>query len=258
MTHPRAVNGPGPTSQQPAPLLSARDLDFCYGRMQVLFGVSIDVWPGEAVALLGTNGDGKSTLLRTIAGLEAPSGGRVTFDGRDVTGVPAERMVSRGLVLIPGGKAVFPDMTVHENLLMLGLTVRKKRSLVRQRRELVLETFPRLGERLSQLAGDLSGGEQQQLALAKALMLDPKVLCIDELSLGLAPVVVSELMEIVSTIHGRGVALVVVEQSLNIAAELCPRAVFMEKGQVRFEGRTAELLERDDIARAVFLGETAG
>ena len=241
---------------QPAPVLSACDLEFCYGRVQVLFGVSIDVAPGEALALLGTNGAGKSTFLRTIAGLDAPSAGRVTFDGHDVTGMPAERMVSRGLVLIPGGKAVFPDMSVQENLLMLGLTVRKNRSLVRERRGVVLETFPRLGDRLSQLAGSLSGGEQQQLALAKALMLDPKVLCIDELSLGLAPVVVAELMEIVSTIHRRGVALVVVEQSLNIAAELCPRAVFMEKGQVRFEGRTAELLERDDIARAVFLGES--
>jgi ABC-type branched-subunit amino acid transport system ATPase component len=254
----RAAVGADPTSQRPAPLLSARDLDFCYGRMQVLFGVSIDVWPGEALALLGTNGAGKSTLLRAIAGLDAPAGGRVSFEGQDVTGVPAERMVTRGLVLIPGGRAVFPDMTVQENLQMLALTVRKNRAWVRERRALVLETFPRLGQRLSQQACNLSGGEQQQLALAKALMLDPKVLCIDELSLGLAPVIVAELMEIVSSIHQRGIALVVVEQSLNIAAELCGRAVFMEKGQVRFEGRTAELLERDDIARAFFLGETAG
>jgi ABC-type branched-subunit amino acid transport system ATPase component len=258
MSRPAAAEGGQPASHRPEPLLSAQDLDFCYGRMQVLFGVSIDVWPGEALALLGTNGAGKSTLLRAIAGLDAPVGGRVILAGQDVTGVPAERMVTQGLVLIPGGRAVFPDMTVQENLQMLALTVRKHRSWVRERRGLVLDTFPRLGERLSQLAGNLSGGEQQQLALAKALMLDPKLLCIDELSLGLAPVVVAQLMEIVSTIHQGGVALVVVEQSLNIAAELCPRAVFMEKGQVRFEGSTAELVERDDIARAVFLGETAG
>ena len=243
-----------PTEQLEMPLLSAVDLDFRYGRMQVLFGASIQVWPGEALALLGTNGAGKSTLLRAISGLEAPAGGRVMLDGEDVTGVPAERMVTRGLVMIPGGRAVFPDMTVDENLQLLALTVRKNRAWVRERRAVVLDTFPRLAERRSLPAGRLSGGEQQQLALAKALILDPKLLCIDELSLGLAPVVVGQLMEIVSRIHQSGVALVVVEQSLNIAAELCPRAVFMEKGEVRFEGRTAELLERDDIARAVFLG----
>jgi ABC-type branched-subunit amino acid transport system ATPase component len=244
-----------PTGELPTPLLSASDLDFCYGRMQVLFGVSIHLWPGEALALLGTNGAGKSTLLRAIAGLEPPVSGRVIFDGHDVTDVPAERKVTRGLVLIPGGRAVFPDMSVEENLRMQALTVRKNRAWVRERRELVFDTFPRLAERRSQPAGYLSGGEQQQLALAKALVLDPKLLCIDELSLGLAPIVIAELMEIVSRIHRTGVALLVVEQSLNIAAELCARTVFMEKGQVCFEGRTAELLERDDIARAVFLGD---
>jgi ABC-type branched-subunit amino acid transport system ATPase component len=247
-----------PTNELRSPLLSAVDLDFCYGRMQVLFGVSIHLWPGEALALLGTNGAGKSTLLRAISGLEPPVAGRVIFDGQDVTDVPAERKVTRGLVLIPGGRAVFPDMNVDENLRMQALTVRKNRAWVRERRELVFDTFPQLAERRSQPAGYLSGGEQQQLALAKALILDPKMLCIDELSLGLAPVVVGELIEIVSRIHLSGVALLVVEQSLNIAAELCPRTVFMEKGQVRFEGRTAELLERDDIARAVFLGEQGG
>jgi ABC-type branched-subunit amino acid transport system ATPase component len=164
-------------------------------------------------------------------------------------------MVVSGLVLIPGGRSVFPDMTVAENIQMQALTVRKKRLWVRERRELIFDTFPRLTERMSLQAGSLSGGEQQQLALAKALMLDPKLLCIDELSLGLAPIVVAELMQIVSSIHQAGVAMLVVEQSLNIAAELCPRALFMEKGEVRFEGRTAELLERDDIARAVFLGD---
>jgi ABC-type branched-subunit amino acid transport system ATPase component len=249
---------PDPTTELPMPILSATDIDFCYGRMQVLFGVSIDLFPGEALALLGTNGAGKSTLLRAICGLEPPVGGQVMFDGQDVTAMPAEKQVSRGLVLIPGGRAVFPDMSVEENLRMQALTVRKNRAWVRERRELVMNTFPRLAERRSQPAGYLSGGEQQQLALAKALILDPKVLCIDELSLGLAPVIVAELMEIVSEIHRSGVALLVVEQSLNIAAELCARTVFMEKGRLRFEGRTAELLERDDIARAVFLGEVSG
>jgi ABC-type branched-subunit amino acid transport system ATPase component len=249
------INLSDPTAEVPRPLLQTVDLDFAYGQLQVLFGVSIELFPGEALALLGTNGAGKSTLLRAISGLDAPSAGRVIVDGVDVTGTPAERMVGRGLVLIPGGRAVFTDMTVDENLEMQALTVRKNRSWVKERRDVVMQTFPRLAERINQAAGSLSGGEQQQLALAKALLLDPKILCIDELSLGLAPVVVGELMEIVKRIHAAGTSLIVVEQSLNIAVELCARAVFMEKGQVRFEGRTADLLERDDIARAVFLGE---
>ena len=243
------------TTEIPTPLLRTIDLDFCYGKLQVLFGVSIEVFKGEALALLGTNGAGKSTWLRAVCGLEPPVGGKVIFDEVDITGKPAERLVTDGLVLIPGGRAVFTDMTVDENLQMQALTVRKNRAWAKERREVVLDTFPRLAERLSQHAGNLSGGEQQQLALAKALLLDPKLLCIDELSLGLAPVIVGELLEIVARIHQSGVTLVVVEQSLNIACELCERAVFLEKGQVRFEGRTAELLERDDIARAVFLGE---
>jgi ABC-type branched-subunit amino acid transport system ATPase component len=231
------------------------DLDFCYGPLQVLFDVSIDVRRGEALALLGTNGAGKSTLLRAICGLDAPSAGKVFVNNEDVTGVPAEQMLGHGLVLIPGGRSVFTDMTVDENLLVQAHSIRRNRVAVREGREKVFEAFPRLAERLSQHAGSLSGGEQQQLALAKALMMDPKVLCIDELSIGLAPVIVAELLEIVDRIHQIGVTLILVEQSLNIAAELCNRAIFMEKGAVRFEGRTADLLERDDIARAVFLGE---
>jgi ABC-type branched-subunit amino acid transport system ATPase component len=236
------------------PLLRVRDVDFSYGQLQVLFGISLDVQRGEALALLGTNGAGKSTLLRVIAGLEAPSAGSVTFDGRDITGISAERLATEGLVLIPGGRSVFTDMTVEENLQMQALHIRKQKALVNERMELVTATFPRLAERMAQTAGRLSGGEQQQLALAKALLLNPDVLCVDELSLGLAPVVVGELLGIVQRLHDNGITLIVVEQSLNIAAQLCERAVFLEKGQVRFEGPTALLLERNDIARAVFLG----
>ena len=245
----------GVTAELRTPLLQAENINFSYGKLQVLFQVSVGVFPGESLALLGTNGAGKSTLLRVISGLDAPGSGRVVLADRDVTGMSAERMVGLGMVLIPGGRAVFTDMTVDENLQVQALTVRKNKAWVRDRREVVLETFPRLAERMSQPAGTLSGGEQQQLALAKALILDPKILCIDELSLGLAPVIVGELLEIVERIQQSGVTLVLVEQSLNIAAELCERAVFLEKGEVRFEGRTADLLERDDIARAVFLGE---
>ena len=235
-------------------VLSVRDIEFSYGALQVLFGISLDVHRGEALALLGTNGAGKSTLLRVICGLEEPSAGSVTFGGRDITSAPAERLAGQGIVLIPGGRAVFADMTVDENLQMQALGIRKQRAVVRERRERVFETFPRLAERRPQLAGSLSGGEQQQLALAKALLLDPEVLCVDELSLGLAPIIVGELLEIVRTLHEGGITLIVVEQSLNIAAQLCDRAIFLEKGAVRFDGRTAELLEQDDIARAVFLG----
>lgn len=237
-----------------AAVLEATELEFSYGRMQVLFGVSLHVEAGEALALLGTNGAGKSTLLRVVTGLETPSSGTVRLGGRDVTGVPAEQLVGQGLVLIPGGRAIFPDLSVEENLVLQSLTVRRRPGWVRERTEQVLELFPRLRERLHQQAGSMSGGEQQQLALAKAVLLEPSVLCIDELSLGLAPIVVQELLEVVRRINETGIAVVLVEQSLNIACELCTRAVFLEKGAVRFEGSPRELLDRDDLARAVFLG----
>ena len=233
------------------------EVDFSYGRLQVLFGVTLELRAGEALALLGTNGAGKSTLLRVIAGLDPPRRGSVTMCGADVTARAAEDMVEHGLVLVTGGRAVFGDMTVAENLEMQGFTLRRKRALLRERTARTLELFPRLGERLNQKAGSMSGGEQQQLALAKALMLDPRILCIDELSLGLAPVVVDALLEAVEAVRSTGVSMIVVEQSLNVAASICERAVFMEKGEVRFEGSTIDLVERDDLARAVFLGRAA-
>jgi ABC-type branched-subunit amino acid transport system ATPase component len=229
-------------------------VNFSYGRLQVLFDVTAHIDGGEAVALLGTNGAGKSTLLHVIAGLSAPSSGRVLLDGDDITGRPAEQLVRRGIVLVQGGKGVFRDMTVGENLDVQALTLRGDAPLLQERRDLVLSTFPILRQRLSQRAATLSGGEQQQLALAKAVLLRPAIICIDELSLGLAPVVVQELLSIVRAIHRQGTTVILVEQSLNIAADVCERAIFMEKGAVRFEGRTRDLLERDDIARAVFLG----
>ncbi len=235
-------------------VLEARGIDFSYGRVQVLFDASVSVGRGEALALLGTNGAGKSTLLRVISGLAAPSAGSVVFDGDDITGRRAEDLVSRGLVLISGGRSVFPDMTIEENLELQALTVRARPDWVNERRAQVFELFPELAKRPRERGGNLSGGQQQQLALAKAVLLEPTVLCIDELSLGLAPIVVQELMEIVRRLHASGMTIVLVEQSLNIASQLCERAVFMEKGAIRFEGRTNDLLERDDVARAVFLG----
>jgi ABC-type branched-subunit amino acid transport system ATPase component len=240
------------------PIIEVEGVDFSYGRLQVLFGVSLHAEPGEALALLGTNGAGKSTLLRLLCGLDRPSSGRISFEGRDITAEPAERLVGKGLALISGGHAVFPDLTVRENLEIQAVPIHKDRAMVRTRMGRVLSTFPALSRRLRTRAGSLSGGEQQQLALAKALLLDPKVLCIDELSLGLAPVIVQELMEIVQSLKEAGLTLIIVEQSLSVACEICERAVFMEKGEIRFEGATAELLERDDIARAVFLGGHSG
>jgi ABC-type branched-subunit amino acid transport system ATPase component len=237
-----------------APIVDIDGVDFSYGRLQVLFDVSLRVEQGEALALLGTNGAGKSTLLRLLCGLERPSAGAISFEGADITTTPAERLVGRGLALISGGHAVFADLTVRENLDIQALPIHRDRKTVRARTAQVLDTFPVLQRYLRRRAGTLSGGEQQQLALAKALLLDPKVLCIDELSLGLAPVVVKELMAIVRSLRDTGITLVIVEQSLSVACEICERAVFMEKGEIRFEGAATELLERDDIARAVFLG----
>ena len=237
-----------------APALEVDSVDFAYGQLQILFGISLSLGWGEALALLGTNGAGKSTLLKVIAGMVAPRSGRIVLDGRDITGKAADTVVRRGLVLVRGGHGVFPDLTVSENLDLHALTLRRRSREAARRRARVMEIFPRLAERANHKAGSMSGGEQQQLALAKAVMLEPDVLCIDELSLGLAPIVVQELLAIVRAIHAEGTSVILVEQSLNIACAVCDRAVFLEKGQIRFEGPTRQLLERDDIARAVFLG----
>jgi ABC-type branched-subunit amino acid transport system ATPase component len=231
--------------------LELAGVHFAYGSVPVLFGVSFEVRPGEILGLLGTNGAGKSTVLRVAAGLSAPSAGRVLLDGRDVTDLPAERRCPLGLALVLGGKAVFPDLTVRENLELGGFTVPAG---LDGRIERELARFPQLARRVGVAAGSLSGGEQQQLAIAKALLLDPRILCIDELSLGLAPTVVAGLFDVVREVHESGVTCILVEQSLNIAAQLCSRAVFLEKGEVRFEGDPNELLERGDLARAVFFG----
>lgn len=245
------------TSGATEPVLVADHIEFSYGRLQVLFGISLELHDGEALALLGTNGAGKSTLLRVISGLERPSLGSVTYLGHDITGAAPEDLPRRGLLLIVGGKSVFSDMTVAENLEMACQSAALTTKSRKVRIEEVYSTFPALASRRGQKAGGLSGGEQQQVALSKAILLRPKVLCIDELSLGLAPVLVGQLIEIALKFRDAGVSLIVVEQSLNIAAQICERAVFLEKGQIRFEGATRELLARNDIARAVFLGGEA-
>jgi len=238
-------------SRAPSPLLEVDRVDFSYGSVQVLFETSFHVDRGEILGLLGTNGAGKSTVLRVLSGLANPSSGTIRYRGTDISGVPAEQLCQRGIALVMGGKAVFPDLTVRENLEMGGYTLGAE---LGERIDRELIRFPQVARRLDNLAGSMSGGEQQQLAIAKALLVDPQVLCIDELSLGLAPVIVGEMFQVVREVHAGGTTCVLVEQSLSLAAELCDRAVFLDKGAVRFEGPPAELLERGDLARAVFLG----
>lgn len=239
----------GPTDR---PAVAVRGIDVSYGRLQVLFGVDLDVRPGEIVALLGTNGAGKSTLLKAMCGL-VPSRGSIHLGAEDLSGRSAEEIVRSGIALMPGGRAVFPTLTVDEHLRLASWTFRKDRERIAADLTDVTELFPILAERGGQLAGDLSGGEQQQLALATTLLLRPEVLLIDELSLGLAPMVVASLCDVVRRLNATGITVVVVEQSVNVALTLAERAVFLEKGAVRFEGPTRELLDRPDVLRSVFL-----
>ena len=241
------------------PMLSCRHVDFSYGQLQVLFDVDFTVDDGEMVALLGTNGAGKSTLLRVISGLGLPSRGSVTFGGTDITYLDAERRLGIGITQIPGGKATFGPLSVVENLRVFGHSLGRGDAAVAAGLDATFEAFPRLAERRNQLASTLSGGEQQMLALGKAFILRPRLLLIDELSLGLAPKVVGELLGIVRRINAGGTAVVLVEQSVNIALSLVDHAYFMEKGQIRFDGPAADLLERRDLLRSVFLeGATKG
>jgi ABC-type branched-subunit amino acid transport system ATPase component len=238
-------------------MLELDAVDFSYGPMQVLFGATMSVPAGERVAVLGTNGAGKSTLLKVAAGLLVPDGGAVRFAGDEITDVPAEERAVRGVTLVEGGRAVFPSVTVRENILVGAFSLPKRSPEIRPRFEEALELFPALTPRLEQPAGTLSGGEQQMVALARAVMARPRLLLVDELSLGLAPRVVSEVALALETMTQAGVTLVLVEQSLNVALALAENAYFMEKGEVRFSGRTTELLERGDLVRSVFFGSRA-
>jgi ABC-type branched-subunit amino acid transport system ATPase component/ABC-type branched-subunit amino acid transport system permease subunit len=234
-------------------VLSCEKVEVSYGPVQILFGVDLDVHEGEIVALLGTNGAGKSTLLKGASGLVKVGGGSVRLGGSSIGGEPAEAIARMGLSLMPGGRGIFPTLTVDENLRLGTWMIRKDHRAVTDAKARVHELFPILRQRGHQQAGNLSGGEQQMLSLSMALMVTPKVLMIDELSLGLAPTVVSQLLEVVKMLHQAGTTIVVVEQSVNVALELAERAVFLEKGEVRFSGPTLDLLERPDILRSVFI-----
>ena len=240
------------------PALQLNNIDFSYGPVQVLFDVAFEVKKGETLALLGTNGAGKSTILRVISGLGIPERGVVRLGGRTVTYTSPQLRSRLGIQQLPGGKGVFPDMTVRQNLVMGAYIHRRDSVDVERRIASVLELFPDLERRQGQRANSMSGGQQQMLALARVLLHEPEILLIDELSLGLAPTVVQDLLELIERLQERGQTIILVEQSLNVALSIADRAIFLEKGQIRFEGSAQELLERDDLARAVFLGRDGG
>jgi ABC-type branched-subunit amino acid transport system ATPase component len=239
------------------PVLQVHNVDTSYGPVQILFDINLEVKRGEVLALLGTNGAGKSTLLKTISGLVMPDRGVVRMNGRTITLTDPEIRVAMGMSLVPGGEAIFPNQSVAEHLEIWSWLIEDPERR-RERVEAALDTFPGLRHQLKARAGSLSGGQQQMLALSKAVMLEPELLLIDELSLGLAPLVVQDLLEVVRGLRATGVTMVIVEQSVNVALSIADRAIFMERGRIRFEGPADELLERDDLLRAVFLsGEGA-
>jgi branched-chain amino acid transport system ATP-binding protein len=235
-------------------LLYSDGLDVHYGRVQVLYDVSIAVEPGEFVALLGTNGAGKSTWLKAVSNLVPPSSGRVVFDGEDVTGLPPDEIVARGLGHVPSGRGTLPDLTVEENLRLGGHLLRRNPQQRRAATDAVYDLFGWMGARRRQLAGTLSGGEQQMLAIGRALVNRPKLLMVDELSLGLAPVVTEEIYDQLRKLHTDGLTILIVEQNATLAMEVVQRVLFMEKGRVQFSGRGRDLLRRKDLLRSVFLG----
>jgi len=234
-------------------LLLVRGLCVAYGNVQILFDVDLEIGEGEIVALLGTNGAGKSTLLKAICGVVEAEKGAVIFDGIDVTHAPPYEIAAKGITQVPGGQGVFPSLTVAENLRVAGWLDRRNAVLGKERLSEVIEMFPALVARMHDPAADLSGGQQQMLALSMAFLARPKLLMIDELSLGLAPVVVEQLLPIIEAIRAQGTTIILVEQSVNLALTIAETAYFMEKGEMKFHGPTAELLERPDILRSVFL-----
>jgi ABC-type branched-subunit amino acid transport system ATPase component/ABC-type branched-subunit amino acid transport system permease subunit len=237
--------------------LEFTDVDAAYGHLQVLFGASLAVRRGETVALLGTNGAGKSTMLRAASGLITPYHGHVRLEGFDITGLAAHKVAALGLAHVPGGRSVFPGLSVAENLRVGAWLRRHDREHVRGATERVLALFPSLRDRLDIPAAALSGGQQQMLTIAMSLMVEPRVLMIDELSLGLSPLLVEQLVDVVHDLHAQGVTVIVVEQSVNTALTTADRAYFLEKGRIRFEGMTADLLDRPDLLRSIFLGEAS-
>jgi len=232
--------------------LSVDALDLYYGDAQALAGVSLEVPQGEIVAIVGANGAGKSSLIRTIAGIEKPRGGRIRFKGRDITGFESYVTCNLGIGQVAEGRQIFPSLTVLENLEM-GALLPRARARTRQSLDEVFTMFPRLAERRSQVAGTMSGGEQQMLAIGRCLMGCPELIMFDEPSLGLAPNLVQEVLHTIRVLHGRGLTILLVEQNVAVSLKLSQHAYVMENGHVVMSGSGAELL-RDDRVRQAYLG----
>lgn len=234
-------------------LLEVRNLEVHYGVIQALKGISFEVGEGEIIALIGANGAGKTTTLHTISGILQASGGNIIYDGRDITKLPAHKIVNTGISQVPEGRRVFAQLSVLENL-KLGAYIRKDKSGIEADLKKIYERFPRLEERKSQLAGTLSGGEQQMLAMGRALMARPRIILMDEPSMGLSPIYVSEIFDIIKSINETGTTVLLVEQNAKKALSIADRAYVLETGKIALSGDAGELMNNDTVRRA-YLGE---
>ena len=234
-------------------MLEIKDLATAYGKIEALKGVSLSAKAGEVTCLLGPNGAGKTTLMMTLSGILRPQRGSVKFEGEELVGFSPAEIVSRGLALVPENRLVFPALTVQENL-MAGAFRRRDRAAIRDDVDRMLTRFPQLRDRIGQLAGTLSGGEQQMLAIARALMSRPRLLLMDEPSVGLAPLVVAEIFSIIRQLHAEGVSIFLVEQNAHMALQVAQHFYLMEQGRVSFSGTPGELAE-DDVIQRAYLGQ---
>jgi len=234
-------------------MLEIKDIEVFYGMIQAIKGISFEVNEGEVIALIGANGAGKTTILHTITGLLSPKKGTVMFEGKDITKVPAHKIVSLGMAHVPEGRRVFAELTVYENLKM-GAYTRKDKAEITETLEMVYKRFPRLKERKNQLAGTLSGGEQQMLAMGRALMSHPKIIVMDEPSMGLSPIFVNEIFDIIQEVSKGGTTVLLVEQNAKKALSIADRAYVLETGKIVLEGDAKELMNDDSIKKA-YLGE---
>lgn len=235
-------------------ILEIKDLVVSYGGIEAVKGISFDVPKGKIVTLIGANGAGKSTILKTVAGVVKPKNASILFEGAEIAGKTPDFIVSKGVTLVPEGRRVFPNLTVSENL-KIGAYLRKDKKAIQKDTEHVYELFPRLKERSWQLAGTLSGGEQQMLAVGRALMSSPKLIMMDEPSLGLAPLVVQDIFSIIRQINSEGITVLLIEQNANMALKIADKAYVMETGRITREGTGAELLA-DETIKEAYLGKT--
>lgn len=234
-------------------MLEVKDLEVYYGMIQAIKGISFEVNKGEVIALIGANGAGKTTTLHTITGLLSPKKGSVMFERKDITKIPAHKIVSMGMAHVPEGRRVFADLSVYDNL-KLGAYTRKDKENLNKDLESIYERFPRLAERKNQSAGTLSGGEQQMLAMGRALMSKPSIILMDEPSMGLSPILVNEIFDIIESISKSGTTVLLVEQNAKKALSIADRAYVLETGKIVTSGKASELLEDDSIKKA-YLGE---